>query len=167
MVDQLGLFPAYLTPAPEPPPEGTLAGLTLWQPWAWAVAHGGKRTENRPWKPWPSIVGKLVAIHAAAKVDVAEEARAAEFIRTKVGLVVPEASTLPRGAIVAVARVTGCVTASADPWFFGPFGWTLTDVVALPTPLPCRGMQGLWPVPGEVARVALATWREVYGGACG
>lgn len=150
--------------ANERPLEDTLSGLTLWQPWAWAVAHGSKRIENRPWRPWPSIVGKLLAIHAAAKVDVVDEEYAAEWICARTGLVVPAASTLPRGAIVAVARVTGSVAASSDPWFVGPFGWQLDQVVALPTPLPCRGRQGLWPVPDEVARGALAAWRKVCGG---
>lgn len=143
---------------PEPPQE-TLRGLTLWQPWAWAIAHGGKRIENRPWRPWPEVLGKLIAIHAAARVDVATEAAAAAFIHPRTGVVVPEAATLPRGAIVAVARVTGYVTASRDPWFMGPVGWTLTDVVALPI----RGAQGLWPMHAETARVALAAWRSVHG----
>lgn len=126
-----------------------LRALTLWQPWAHAVAHLGKRIENRPWRPWPSIVGQVVAIHAAAKVSLADEAEAAAFIRQRTGHVVP--GGVPRGAIVATARVMGVVTASASPWFMGPYGWTLDDVIALPAPVPCRGAQGLWPVPPEVA----------------
>lgn len=98
---------------------------------------------------------------AAHKPEI--EAAAAEWIRQRTGVVVPEAATLPRGAIVAVARVTGCVEASSDPWFMGPFGWTLTEVVALPFPIPIRGAQGLWPMHAEVAREALAAWRRVHG----
>lgn len=161
MGDQLS-FEELRERRPKPPQE-TLRGLTLWQPWAHAVAHLGKRIENRPWRPWPSIVGELIAIHAAARVDVATEAAAAEWIRQRTGVGVPEAATLPRGAIVAVARVTGCVEASRDPWFMGPFGWTLTEVVALPFPIPIRGAQGLWPMHAEVAREALAAWRRVHG----
>jgi hypothetical protein len=129
--------------------------LTLWQPWAHAVARLGKRIENRPWKPWPSVVGRVIAIHAAAKVDPAEEERAARWIRLTVGVWVPLSSALPRGAIVATARVTGSVAASADPWFVGPYGWTLDEVVALPAPVPCRGAQGLWTVPPEVEALVL------------
>lgn len=31
-------------------------------------------------------------------------------------------------------------------WFFGPVGYVLSDVVALPRPIPCRGHQGFWTV---------------------
>ena len=54
-----------------------MRALTLWQPWAHAVAHLGKRIENRPWKPWPAVIGTRVAIHAAAKVDALGEASGA------------------------------------------------------------------------------------------
>ena len=121
MGDQLS-FEELRDRRPEPPQE-TLRGLTLWQPWAWAIAHGGKRIENRPWRPWPSIVGELIAIHAAARVDVATEAAAAEWIRQRTGVGVPEAATLPRGAMgqgVARARLsrsgnTGSTTGSTRP----------------------------------------------------
>lgn len=128
-----------------------LRALTLWQPWAYAVAHLGKRIENRPWKPWPSIVGKVVAIHAAARRDPADELNAAGFICHRALGDLPPVASLPRGAIVATARVTGSVSASDDPWFVGPWGWTLDEVVALPAPVPCRGAQGLWIVPPEAA----------------
>lgn len=165
MSDQRELF--ALAPAAAPPAElsgDALRGLTLWQPWAHAVAHLGKRVENRPWKPPSTILGRLVAIHAAARRDEADELRAEQFIRTAVGLDVPAASTLSRGTIVAIARVTGFVTKSTDPWFFGPYGWQLTDVVALPEPIPCRGMQGLWPVPAHIGRVVIERWRAARGG---
>lgn len=134
-----------------------MKALTLYQPWAFAVACLGKRVENRPWKPWPSIVGQVIAIHAAAKVDPAAEAEAAAFIVRRIGLTLRDVTGagLPRGAIVATARVTGCVDASADPWFVGPYGWTLDEVVALPSPVPCRGAQGLWTVPPDVEALVL------------
>lgn len=36
----------------------------------------------------------------------------------------------------------------ADPWAFGPWCWIVGEVRLLPTPIPCRGMQGLWPNQG-------------------
>jgi len=51
--------------------------------------------------------------------------------------------------------LSGVVTESADPWFVGPFGWVLSDVVVLPAPVPCRGAQGLWEVPADVREAAL------------
>jgi hypothetical protein len=129
----------------------TLRALTLWQPWAYAVAHLGKDVENRTWKPWPSVIGTRIAIHAAAKVDQVAERDAAGFICHRTTGVLPLHLDLPRAAIVATARVTGVVTESADPWFVGPYGWKLDEVIALPTPVPCRGAQGLWIVPPDVA----------------
>lgn len=38
----------------------------------------------------------------------------------------------------------------ADPWAFGPWCWVVDDVKLLPEPVPCRGMQGLWPVSAEL-----------------
>lgn len=37
-----------------------------------------------------------------------------------------------------------------SPWFVGPYGWVLTDVVTLTTPVPCKGAQGLWALPPDV-----------------
>lgn len=137
-----------------------MRALTLYQPWAHAVAHLGKRIENRPWRPWASIVGTRIAIHAAAKVDPVAEAAVEGWVRRHMGLVVPPAASLPRGAIVATARVTGVVTESASPWFVGPFGWTLDEVVALPAPVPCRGAQGLWIVPADALAQVIEQTKE-------
>lgn len=78
------------------------------------------------------------------------------------------------GGIIAVATIEGWVTerdsyktrsfagnyldaaplavkhARQSKWFTGPYGWLLTDVIALPEPIPCKGSQGLWTVPVEV-----------------
>lgn len=35
-------------------------------------------------------------------------------------------------------------------WFFGPVGYVLRDVIALPTAVPCRGWQGFWSLPDDV-----------------
>lgn len=122
----------------------TLRALTLRQPWAWAVAHAGKRIENRTWRPPASLVGSWFLIHAGKALDSAAVASLAER-----GIVVP--SDVERGAFVAVARCGGWVTQSSDPWFLGPFGWVLTEVIPLPEPIPCRGRQGVWFPPPEVA----------------
>lgn len=138
-----------------------MRALTLWQPWAHAVAHLGKRIENRPWKPWPAVIGTRVAIHAAAKVDAVGEAAVEGWVRRHTGLALPPAASLPRGAIVATARVTGVVTESRSPWFMGPFGWTLDEVIALPTPVACRGAQGLWTVPADALAQVIEQERGV------
>lgn len=47
------------------------------------------------------------------------------------------------------------------PWLVGnehlegPTAWVLRDVRRLPEPVPCRGMQGLWGVPPDVAAAVM------------
>lgn len=40
-------------------------------------------------------------------------------------------------------------------WFFGPVGYLLRDVVALSTPVPCRGWQGFWTLPTNIERAVM------------
>lgn len=145
-----------------------LIALTLWPEWAWAVAHLGKRVENRTWAPPRWAMGRRLAIHGGAAfgghtarvgaggkvpaswlyavqamLDMGLRAGEAAVGPVTMGRLIPEAQS----KIVAVGRLSGVVTESADPWFVGPFGWVLSDVVVLPAPVPCRGAQGLWEVP--------------------
>jgi len=113
-------------------------GLTLWQPMAWAISDLDKRIENRPWKPWS--VAKRIAIHAGKTYNQDHAIQIARHFK----VVVPSVKRIPLGAIVAVADIVGCVTESDDPWFSGPYGWQLENVVKLPEPIACGGAQGLW-----------------------
>lgn len=40
----------------------------------------------------------------------------------------------------------------------GPVCWALSDIKRLPEPVPCRGHQGLWALPPDVAEAVLAQW---------
>jgi hypothetical protein len=42
-----------------------------------------------------------------------------------------------------------------DPWAFGPWCWVIDRVRLFDLPIPCRGMNGLWPVPTEALANAL------------
>jgi hypothetical protein len=126
--------------------------LTILQPWATAIALGPKRVENRSWPPPRAAVGQLMAIHAGKRWD--GQAGLDAFAKR---VYQPGAERLrampsdeyPMGAVIAVARLARVVTASDDPWFFGPYGWMLTEVQAI-EPVPCRGAQGLWQLPPDV-----------------
>ncbi|WOD37388.1 hypothetical protein [Nodosilinea sp. E11] len=123
------------------PTKQSLKAITLHRPWAYAIAHLGKRVENRGWA-CPLAPGSLIAIHAGKKYDK----QAADWIRQTLGQdCPPDGDEHPTG-IVAIARFVGNVTASDSPWFVGPIGWQLTEVVAI-DPVPCSGQQGLWLVP--------------------
>lgn len=127
---------------PAPP----LCALTVWQPWATAIALGKKRLENRDWAPPPRFVGQDIAIHAAAYLEPLRLAHVADAL----GMTVAELEVEPRKAIIAVVRLTGVVRSSRDPWFTGPFGWEFADARRLASPIPCSGKQGLWGVGREI-----------------
>lgn len=135
--------------------------LSLIQPMGTAIVKGWKPIENRSWRPWESIVGKMIAIHASAKWD--------DNYANMVGRITgwrPIATV--QSAIIGVARVTGYVTLNEDTgvatrlgehgvdslpledlpgreWFVGPYGWTLADAREI-DPIPCKGSRGLWQI---------------------
>jgi hypothetical protein len=47
-----------------------MKALTLWQPWSWAIAHAGKRIENRTWRPLGCVINQQIAIHAGKQLDL-------------------------------------------------------------------------------------------------
>jgi hypothetical protein len=129
--------------------------LTLWQPWVHAISHGSKRLENRKQKPPAALIGSHIAIHAGKTLRLWDLA----WINEQFGYEFRE-SEIPRMAVVATARIDGYVTSSTDPWFFGPYGWRLSDVVTLPEPVPCKGALGLWTMPTDVAAAVARQYRK-------
>ena len=136
-----------------------MKALTLRQPWAWAVTFG-MDVEIRPGlAPW-NAVGSLVAVHAGKGFDdVVLPTPAA--IRAYLNAKRDQAPDIAvRGAVVAVARITGCHL-DASCWnvttgrvgFCSPWAvrdqchWQLADVRVLRTPVLCRGALGLWTLP--------------------
>ena len=130
-----------------------MRALTLRPVWAYSVARLGKRIENRTWEP-PSIVrGQRIAIHAGLrKADRAERETVA--VLRALGYVVPD--DLPRGCVVAVARIAGWRHSSRPEvdggWWIGPGGWELDDVGTLASPVPCKGLLGVWELSESVER---------------
>lgn len=132
-----------------------MKAITLHQPWAWAIIHGPKRVENRKWRPFSSLIGKRILIHAGKTFDH----QGYSWIRKNFpGLEIPAPKDFVLGAILGSAKLAAVETAhpGGDRWWFGPFGWRLEDVEAWPEPVPCRGQQGLW---DYTARFQTETWR--------
>jgi hypothetical protein len=154
-----------------------MRAITVTQPWAGLIAAGVKLVENRP-RP---IVkredfGQPFAIHASRVIDEPTYWRIAEIapdltvydeeLRHSVWCE-PSWVDLSRitSAVIAVATIDRVVQlysglaktadiidlGDQDRWFFGPVGYVLRDVRALATPVPCRGWQGFWTLPGDVA----------------
>lgn len=158
-----------------------MRALTLTQPWAGLVVSGIKLVENRPRAMIKhEDFGKPFAIHASREVDESVYARIVEIAPelaadlkvpllmrwTKlaginsavIGLATIECAfrqwTIPRtGAVELRDDATGEVIDLGDQrrWYFGPIGYLLRDVRALAEPVPCRGFQGFWTLPDDVA----------------
>jgi len=149
--------------------QSELRALTLWRPWPHAIFFGGKRLENRPWKPWKTVISHFIALHAGLKYD----SDGAKAMREMDLYDPPEDGWCPKGCIVGVARVTGFIEeapAFSDPqhdWYSGPCAWTLEDVVPFVAPVKATGGRGLWLIEDELKRqvrdahlVGLAALRE-------
>ncbi len=124
-----------------------MKALTVRQPWADAIAHGEKRTENRTWQPPKKHIGTRILIHAGAAYDPM-----GRFIITDRGALNSWPDT--RGAIIAVAELRdahaaagGCCAPWGEP---NVYHWTLADVVALAEPVAAKGALGFWTPYGDV-----------------
>lgn len=156
-----------------------MKAISLWQPWASAVALGTKRVETRSWST--GYRGPL-AIHAAKTrhgVDIATFSEHGGpdcpglYAVWKKALSVPPTvrlqdwfCTMPYGAIVAVCRLadvrevedvleSGAVGRSGFEFALGNysagrFAWMLDRVQPLAQSIPFRGRQQLFDVPDEL-----------------
>lgn len=131
-----------------------MRALSLTQPWAWIVLHGGKRIENRVWNT--AFRGRFL-IHAS-KGMTRDQYDDALFTCTVLGASsvaarVPPMADLERGGIVGAATLSYVIPPcfeSADQhrcphaWHMGgQYGFELVDVEALPFH-PCKGALGFW-----------------------
>lgn len=127
-----------------------MKALTIKQPWADAIVHGSKRTENRTWPAPAKHIGTRILIHAGAAYDPM-----GRFIITDRDAL----NSWPdvRGAILAVATLTGC---HLDEGCCAPWGerqvfhWHLADVSPLAIPVPAKGRLQFW-TPTEAVLAAI------------
>jgi hypothetical protein len=173
--NSIGTWSARAAPAVRE--EGdTMKAISLWQPWASAIALGSKTIETRHWST--SYRGPL-AIHAAKRC-VKSELFACQLRGVWHAALhrpnpdrVPLWESLPFGAIVAVCTLADCVRTETlndldtvrwlspdgpDAWterYMGDFspgryGWVLAHIRALKSPIPYRGAQRFFDVPDDL-----------------
>lgn len=123
--------------------------LSIRQPWAWLILHGGKDVENRT---WPTRVRGRIQIHASAGMTRREYDEARLFARRiHPALDVPAPSELLRGGIIGTVELWDCVTASPSPWFMPhPFQESVGFLLRDPQPGPfirCSGKLGFFNAP--------------------
>lgn len=129
-------------------------GLTIKQPWAWAIT-AGKNIENRSWKVPTKYLGATLLVHAGLRP--AQDA----FLDERILSLPAMPSRLPAGKVLAVARLAGChreKDGCCAPWGDADaFHWQLEDVRPLPKPLKYTGALSLWtPSPALLQRVQAA-----------
>lgn len=142
--------------------------ISLWQPWASAIALGLKRFETRSWAA--ECVGHRIAIHAAkrntpevrtwwmenVKAAFAEHADVSREAFAKAGI--HDWCDLPLGAIVCTCDLVAvhpteplverrgvppleCVWGNFSP---GRYAWELANVEPLKVPAPAKGWQNFF-----------------------
>ena len=125
-----------------------MRAITLWQPWASLIAYGIKTRETRSWRFPVRMLSERIAIHAAKRPYDLEGG-------FNLPLLLPaeafdEHGTLPRGAVVATARLAGFMpttAVTADPYGDytpGRWAWLLEDIERVDPPVAARGYQGFW-----------------------
>lgn len=118
-----------------------MLALTIRQPHASAILYLGKNIENRSW--FTPHRG-LIAIHAAASVDKDAPDWMANLL----------ADRMPVSHLIGVVEISDAlVGAHRSRWARpGLVHWMLEKPKVLVDPVPCRGYQGLWRVPGPLEK---------------
>lgn len=126
------------------PPVDSLV-ISVRQPWAWLIIHGGKDIENRDW--FTKVRGRVL-IHAAKGMTQDEWSWAWSFAHgsgagpkaLEMGVT---SKNIERGGIIGSVEIVDCVTHSNSRWFQGRYGFVLRDPQPLPF-YPCRGQLGFF-----------------------
>lgn len=119
-----------------------MKALSIRQPWAWLIVHGGKDIENRDWST--QFRGRVL-VHASKGMTRDEYDSGYIFARGKCGAF-PREEELLRGGVVGSVEIVACVIDSDSPWFVGRYGFVLRDPRPLPF-APMRGKLGFFEVP--------------------
>jgi hypothetical protein len=129
--------------------------LSVRQPWAWAIIHGGKDIENRSRHAVANgnMKPARICIHASAGMTRDEYEHARELIE-QLGVKCPRPDELIRGAIIGTVDVIDVVKEHASQWFYGQ---TSNDRgLVLRDPRPCDPVS----CKGELGYFA---WKESAG----
>ena len=136
-----------------------MKAISLWQPWASAMALGWKRNDTRSWRT--SYRGPLL-IHAAKKI-ISWPSMA---IQNLFHGTVFQPSDLPRGAILCQVYLVDCKQISQHnrpegaEWALGDytpgrFMWITENMISF-GPIPFRGSQGFFNVPESAININIA-----------
>jgi hypothetical protein len=137
-----------------------MKALSIRQPYAWAIVAGYKDVENRDWLT--HFRGRVL-IHAGKRQEVGDvdgviRSVAVQTRRTDAEVATEYGEHLQAGglgAIVGAATISDCVQNMESEWFYGKYGFVMTDPKAI-RPLPCKGALSFFSVPADVAEAIRA-----------
>lgn len=131
-----------------------MKALSLTQPWATAIILGVKQVETRSWS---TNYRGLIAIHAAKTFPKwAKDFANTEYTLGRLPCIYPLGAIIGLAKIAEVGRTefvqfaVSAIERLYGDYSEGRYGWRLTDVIALPEPIPCKGALGLWNVPQDI-----------------
>ena len=102
-----------------------MRALSIRQPWAWLIIHGGKDIENRSWRTHRR--GRIW-VHASSKAVTAAEYEEFSGICRQRGIRgYPAREDFKIGGIVGSVEIVDCVTESRSFWFGGEYGFVLKN----------------------------------------
>ncbi|WP_336346556.1 ASCH domain-containing protein [Pseudomonas monsensis] len=124
-----------------------MKALSIRQPWAWLILHGGKDIENRSWHT--KFRGRFL-VHASASCTRKQWSEAVSFA-LKAGLInhpaeVPPINELLLGGIVGTVELVDSTDTSDSRWYMGEKAFLLRD----PKPMtftPLKGRLNFFDVP--------------------
>lgn len=130
--------------------------LTLWEPWATAIAMEYKHYETRSWPAPKNLIGGIVGIHASKK-----KTNKLRQVVDRLGEWFPDEfnylyyDDLPFGCVVAACRLVAChhtedlhnlsdLEFALGDYSDGRYAWELQVIKRPDKPIPATGKQGIW-----------------------
>jgi hypothetical protein len=127
-----------------------MKALSIKQPWAWLIIHGGKDLENRTWHT--KHRGRFL-VHASKGMTRQEYCDALDLVLhigdIDVMRAFPMFHDLQRGGIIGSVELVDSLDHSDSPWYMGQKGFVLRDPKPLPF-TPIKGRLQFFEVPDEL-----------------
>lgn len=118
-----------------------MKALSIQQPWSWLIVNGFKDIENRS---WPTKLRGRIKVHAGKTFDK----EGYDWVKDNFPRIIfPPIDDFKfiMGGIVGEIDIVDCVIESDSPWFFGDYGFVLSNPRWLPV-VPLRGQLSFFEV---------------------
>jgi len=136
-----------------------MKALSIHQPWIDWILHMGKDIENRNWKPPNKMIGQYIALHSSKTYELKAWRDLCVIFPKLISVEPSDKNKFTYGAILGVAKIKEIITVQEEsPWFQGPYGWVLENVVPLSEPIYCKGYMKLWNISDEIEK---EIWKQI------